>query len=299
MRALIVSDGKAGHENQSIAFCELLNMQYETLHVAYSNKFLKAFGYLFDWLNIYTKSIFSFQAPKDLNYDFIISCGSSTYYPAKCFAKNIKLVALMNPKWFKNNFFHIFASEHDNPKHSKNMTILPANISLLKAKNIYVPKKESVAIIIGGNNSIYNINKNQLQKVLECIKEQFLGYEIAITSSPRTPKNIEDMIEKMAFDYQVIYSKNKINPIPDFIFSCKYVFITEDSTSMISDAISNGNANIEIIELEAISQRKNKFKRFIAHLEKLNLLHIYNGSLGNKNKKINLKHLIEKAFLCK
>lgn len=297
-KVLIISDDRAGHENQSIAFCNILKYKYDILHVRYENKFLKALSYFFDFLNIYTKSIFTCKEKiDDKCYEYIVTCGSATYYPGKYFAKklNSKSIALMNPKGFKNNFFHIFAPFHDNPKKAENLTILPVNISFSLPKDIFTPKKEAIGIVVGGNNSIFKMDKNRLKTALLNIKKEFENYEIAITSSPRTPKNIEEMIEEMEFDYKVIFSKNKINPIPDFLYKCKYVFLTDDSTSMISEAVCNGNAKIEIIKLN-LNKKANKYELLIENLVHLKALHIYNGRVGKNSVKINLEDMIKKAL---
>lgn len=299
-KALIISDNRAGHENQSIAFCKLLDIKYDILHVKYQNRFIKTISYLLDFAKIYTDIIFTCENKKisKNNYQYIITCGSTTYYAGKYFAKKIdsKLVALMYPKGFRNDFYRIFAPLHDSPKNRTNTIILPANISYVEAQNVYISKnKKAIGVVIGGNNSIFTINKKELKKVLESIKNRFKNYEIAVTTSPRTPFEIEKLIEDFNFDYSVIYSKNRVNPIADFLFTCEYVFLTEDSTSMISDAISNGSAKIEIIKLESKSI-DNKFKRFIDSLTQLELVHIYDGSLSDKSKKINLQYLLKEAM---
>ncbi|MFV0481236.1 MAG: ELM1/GtrOC1 family putative glycosyltransferase [Campylobacteraceae bacterium] len=297
MKILIISDGRAGHENQSIAFCELLDAKFDILHVSFKNKVLKTLSYFLDWLNIYIK-IFICKEETKKDYDFIVCAGSTTYYGAKYFSKHlhVKSIALMYPKGYKNNFFRIFAQSHDNPKEAKNLTILPINISNPKPKNIYTPKKDAVGIIIGGNNSAFSMQKEDIKNYLQKIEEEFKYCEIAISTSPRTPKDVDDLIENTSFDYRVIYSKDKTNPTTDFINSCKYVFITEDSTSMISDAVSAGSANVEILKLKT-QKKDSKFKRFIDNLISLNTVHIYDGTISNKNTKIDLRKVIKGEIL--
>lgn len=297
-KILIISDKRAGHENQSIAFCNILNYEFEILHVKYKYKFFKIFSYIFDFLNIYTDKLFVCEEKLlSQDYEYILTCGSSTYYAGKYFSKKTgsKLIALMYPKGFKNNFYHIFASFHDEPKQSDNLTILPINISYLVPKNIYSPKRKAVGIVIGGDNASFKINKNRIEKELLSIKEQFVDYEIAITSSPRTSKEVEGIIEKMNFDYEVIYSKNKINPISDFLYKCEYVFLTDDSTSMISEAVCSGRAFVEIIRLNT-NMKVSKYSLFVENIVHLKAAHFYNGRVGKNNKKIDLKDTIQKAL---
>lgn len=309
-KALIFSDGKKGHLNQSIAFCSYVGKDYDIVEVRFKNRFLKILSYLFDKVGLYTMYIFESinglprfvrsdghcekcttkQSTKEFeNYDIVVCAGSGTYYAAKTIAKELELktIAMMLPSGYRYDFDIIFAQTHDNPSKRKNIIEIPANFSYIQPLNIYKPKKQSIGIVIGGNNSYLQMDKDKLKSQLDFIKEQFKDFEIAITTSPRTPKEIEDFIKSYKFDYEVIYSENPINPIPDFLSYCDTVFITSDSTSMISESISFGKANIVILPL--ISKKENKFNSFISKLENDGYLHIFNGKIKNRNKKIDFR----------
>jgi len=293
---LILSDKRAGHENQSIAFAKYCDARFDILHVSFKNRFLKLLSYAFDFLHIYTKNIFTCNSIKG-DYDLIVSAGSSTYYANKVLSKlhNLKSVALMLPKGYKYDFDYIFAQTHDTPPKQKNIIEIPANFSFIEPKNIYKTDKKSIGIVIGGDNSVFKMKTEVLKKQLDCIKETLKEYDVAITTSPRTPKQIEDLIESYGFKYGVIFSKNRINPISDFLDKCEYVFITIDSTSMISEAISFGNSYIEVLPID--ERKDNKFYKMTKTLEKNGFLHIFDGKIGNSNKKIDFSRYAKKVFL--
>ncbi len=82
-RALIISDGKPGHFNQSVAFCKHLGLDYEIIEVAYKSKTHKALSYLLDRLGIYTQRLYaSSLKPHASCLDLIVSTGSHAQ-PAK------------------------------------------------------------------------------------------------------------------------------------------------------------------------------------------------------------------------
>ena len=54
-KALILSDGRKGHENQSIAFCELKGLDFCICKIAYANKLLKLCSYALDFFGLYFK----------------------------------------------------------------------------------------------------------------------------------------------------------------------------------------------------------------------------------------------------
>ena len=201
----------------------------------------------------------------------------------------------MLPRGYRYDFDIIFAQSHDNPPQKENIIEIPANFSYIEPKGLYQAGKKSIGIVIGGDNKLFTMSKEKLQKQLDFIKEYYEGYEIAITTSPRTSKEIELLVVSYGFDYEVLFSKNPINPIPDFLQQCETVFITGDSTSMISEAISYGRSNVVILPLE--SKGDNKFTRLIFSMANEGYVHIFDGTIQNKNKKIDFSSYIQKANL--
>ncbi|SFZ98401.1 hypothetical protein MNB_SV-5-59 [hydrothermal vent metagenome] len=285
-RVLILSDGRLGHLNQSIALAKYANIPYDIYTIKPKFSFTKALTYIFDKLNFKTKILFDNLKLKDEVYTSVVGTGSLCYYMVKVLSEELKCssVVMMLPKGYKFNFTTIFAQKHDNPPILSNIITLPANFSYIEPKNIYVAKKKSIGIVIGGDNSVFTFSKDKLRIQLNFIKKHYSDYEIALTTSPRTSLEIEDLITSYDFEYKVIFSKNPINPIPDFLEQCEFVFITADSTSMISEAISYGNSNIVVLPLQ--SKKENKFERFIKELENESYLYVFDGKIENKNRKI-------------
>jgi len=257
-RILIISDGKPGHLNQSIAFCKIKNISYDILEVKFKSKFHKALSYVLDRFDFFTD--FLFEEHKSYYpefYDAIVSTGSGTYYFNKLIAQkyNKKSIALMLPKSYKySNFYYVVAQEHDHPVLLDNLIAIPLNLSYPSPKG-YVKKdddKKSLAIIIGGDNGIFSMNYYLIKDKLDEIFEKYPEYLKYITTSRRTSFDIEALIDEYDFDYKLIYSREpNINPIGDFIAICDEFFITIDSTSMLSEVRANCDAKINIIELES------------------------------------------------
>ena len=289
MRLLILSDGRMGHVNQSIAFAKYLNAEYEIILVNFTCKASKMLSYVLDWLHCYVSGIFAYETPQQPSYDAIVCAGSTTYYAAKVVSKKFHTssITMMLPKGYRYDFDTIFAQTHDNPPLQDNIIPLPANFSYVEPKGLFVPKGKSVGIIIGGNNALFTMDKARLKEQLDFIFKQFQGYEIAVTTSPRTPKEIESLVESYPFVYSVIFSQNKINPIADFLHHCEVVFITMDSTSMISEAISYGASCIEILPLD--NTQNTKFYTMVQTLEHEAYLHIFDETIALNNRKINFE----------
>ncbi len=283
-RILIISDGKPGHLNQSIAFCRIKDISYDILEVKFKSKFHKIVSYLFDRVNYFTESLF--EEHKNYYpdfYDAIVSTGSGTYYFNKLIGKkyNKKSIVLMLPKSYKySNFYYIVAQQHDHPLLLDNVLAIPLNLSYSISKG-YIKKdedKKSLAIIIGGDNSVFSMHYYVIKEKLDEIFEKYPDYLKYITTSRRTSFEIETLIEEYNFDYKLIYSREpNINPIGDFIDICDEFFITIDSTSMLSEVRANSDAKINIIELES-KKSNTKYHKLAATInemdEKLNFVKI-------------------------
>ena len=298
-RILILSDDRMGHLNQSLAFVKYTGMPFDIVSVKFRTRWCKLLSYIFDNIGIHTKYLFNMQIDKINDYDIVVGTGSTTSYLTKVLAKkmNAKSVSMMLPRGFRYDFDVIFAQSHDNPPKQENIIEIPANFSYVEPKGLYRAGKKSIGIVIGGDNKIFTMSKEKLQVQIDAIIKLYPGYEIAITTSPRTNEKIERLAASYGFDYEVIYSKNAINPIADFLDQCETVFLTADSTSMISETVSYGKSNIVILPLECQKEKKNKFTRFIDTLQQKDYLHIFDGTIKNKNKKLDFQSYLKQVNL--
>jgi mitochondrial fission protein ELM1 len=294
-RALILSDDRMGHLNQSLAFVKYLDLSYDVVSVNLKYKWFKVLSYILDKIGIYTDKLFDIQIDK--KYDLVVGTGSTTSYATKILAKKMhaKSVAMMLPRGYRYDFDIIFSQSHDNPPKQENIIEIPANFSYVEPKGLYQAEKKSIGIVIGGDNKLFTMAKEKLQAQLDAMVAKYSDYEIAITTSPRTTEEIELLVASYGFDYEVLFSKTPINPIPDFLEQCETVFITGDSTSMISEAVAYGKSNVVVLPLE--SKEENKFTRFTDTLEKEGYLHIFDGTIKNKNKKIDFKTYLKEVNL--
>ncbi|RKZ05882.1 hypothetical protein DRQ32_11855 [bacterium] len=305
--ALIISDGKPGHFNQSIAFCKHLGLEYEILEIAYKSKLHKALSYLLDHLGLYTEKLytassFKFQVS---GFDLAVSTGSTTYYANKLLAKKLSLpnVAILHPKGYRLDFTRIFCPFYDHPPKRENITELPLNLCAAdesffneKAEEFqkkHPPGKPAVGIIIGGPNAVSDIDPEQIQKQLEQIFALTEGMERWVSTSRRTPLEVEKLIDNLPFDYTLINSRDPYNPIPAFIQLCDRLFVTSDSASMISECASFGTAKVEVLMNRQL-KTPNKFEELIQGLENRDAIHVFDGTLGTADQKINLAELLRK-----
>lgn len=342
-KALILSDGRKGHENQSIAFCELRGLEFCICKIAYANKLLKLYSYVLDFFGLYFK-IFKCDfgeggtaadlkngsnlnspasqnsanldvAPNGTNsdavsdsanldaaadhnlnfadFDLFVGAGSTIYYALKFYARRYAKpsIALMYPKGYRKDFSVIIAGAHDRPTPRVNLKISPVSLSFSRPQGLYQPQRKAVGFIIGGPNSCFEMG-DEILKQIEGVRARFADCEFALTTSPRTPRATESALEKLSWDYSVIYSREPVNPIGDFLAQCEWVFISEDSVSMISEAASNGSASVAILSLKR-KVAHNKFDDFISALVSTGYARRYSeGAKLKKTAKYDLKAFV-------
>mgnify|MGYP000967976348 CR=1 FL=1 len=329
-KALILSDGRKGHENQSIAFCELKGLEFCICRIAYANKLLKLCSYALDFFGLYFKifkcdlggsgtaadykngsnlnsPVASDSANLDAaadrnlnfaNFDLFVGAGSTSYYALKFYARRYARpsVALMYPKGYRKDFSIIIAGAHDRPEPRANLKISPVSLSFSRPPGLYKPQRKSIGFIIGGPNSCFEMG-DEILKQIEGVRARFADCEFALTTSPRTPRATESALAKLSWDYSVIYSREPVNPIGDFLAQCEWVFISEDSVSMISEAVSSGRANVAILSLKR-KDAHNKFDDFISALVSTGYARRYSeGVKLKKTAKYDLKEFVREIEL--
>ena len=75
------------------------------------------------------------------------------------------------------------------------------------------------------------------------------------------------------------------------------MFVTSDSASMISECASFGTAKVEVLMNRQL-KTPNKFEELIRGLEKSGAVHVFDGTLGTADTKINLGERLHKGLKC-
>ena len=133
-KVLILTDGKAGHENQSKAFARALGCEFDLVEVHFKSKFHKALSYIFDRIGIRTFTLLNSNTQTlqcSNNYSAVLGTGSGTFYAAKAVAKRlgVKCGVVLYPRGYDiKSFDCVLAPAFDRPKAAKNVIEIPANL---------------------------------------------------------------------------------------------------------------------------------------------------------------------------
>jgi len=271
LKALLLTEGMHGMISQVEGMAKALNAEYNHKIVRLN----------FPWNLIPPKfSPISEIVLKDKmsineneNFDLIISCGRKSIIPSILIKKKnpkIFTIHVQNPKVSFKNFDAIIAPEHDglegdNIYSSKGAVHYITESEINKAKPYLYNKIKSekvVSLILGGPNKYYKFEKDQLIKIFNLIKSEFVskGYKIIVIPSMRTPIESIKLSAKEMGSYGYVVNKVDKQAYLSAYGLADYVVVTCDSISMISEAATSGKP----IFVAHMKEKKNnyRFKRF-------------------------------------
>ena len=326
-KVLILTDGKAGHENQSKAFARALGCEFDLVEVHFKSKLAKALSYLLDRVGVLNTNLTNSTNCANGDYVGVIGTGSGTFYAAKAVARKlgVKCGVVLYPRGYDvKGFDCVLAPAFDRPKRAANVIEIPANLVAndeafyekgVKAfwakrggQQAYDNKGEAVAVIVGGPNKCSTMTpewmKAQLDAIFKSVNStgsqagnltvgqsnnptirQSNNLEFWVTTSRRTPPSVEAVVDSYPWDYKLLYSKDHFNPIPAFVKLAKKLYVTAESTGMLSEACTFGSA--EVVALDNLNPGPHKFRRFVEDLRK--------GGYVDGNRKVDLSAQFARA----
>ncbi len=303
---LIVGDGKPGHVNQSKAFCDSLGRPFALAEVAYRARWCKGLAYLADRCHLHIPALYRFTAPLPSGpFAAVVCTGSTAFYPGKVTARRlgIPVAAILDPKGWRTDFDVILTPAFDNPRPRPSLVTLPVNLTSVNPafyaagvaafRERHAWEKPAVGVILGGPNAIADMTAGGMKIHLDRIFAATEGSERWVTTSRRTPPEVETLVDSYPFDYKLLFSQDTFNPIPAFVTLCHTLFVSADSTGMISEAVTRGSAAVEI--LMNLRDPASKFARLIRNLEAAGAAHVFEGEAASANAKIDLAPALRAA----
>ncbi len=217
--------------------------------------------------------------------DLIISCGRKSVIPSLYLKKNSKKklinIHIQDPKVSLKNFDYIIAPEHDS-LNGQNVINSKGALHYLTYKEIednhdYLKKqinhnKQQILLVLGGPNKYYNYDKKSIQLIFENLQSLAKKYDLQIILIPsmRTPiSTIEHACDFFGEENIIIKNVDK-KAYLSALSIAKFVVVTCDSTSMISEAALTGKP---IYVAQIIAKRDDfRFRQFRDLFTKLNII---------------------------
>ena len=244
------TDGKAGHDKQSLALVDSLMNQTKCRLFDFNVQ---------DQRNPILDIIFkNYKLPEGITKpDIAIGAGHKTHLHLlaikRCF--NAKIVVIMKPSIPLIFFDLCIIPKHDGIKNGPN--IINTQSSLVKFNSNLKKKENTGLILIGGPSKHYFWDSKTVLEEICKISKKFKFRKLLLSTSRRTPFDFLDQLNELNIpDIKVYeYSKIKSDWLDKHINKVKNIWVTNDSYSMVTEALASG-ADVDIIGLKVKQDSK-------------------------------------------
>ena len=297
MRAILLSDGKPGHYNQSLGVIERMpECEYHWIDVKFRSKQRD------NLLRVLMRLVGGFRLPRWLikaclhmalqrdtlaeihvvELDFILSTGSSVAAPNLLIGQlfDAKTVTCRRPSPVGIHHFDlaILPRMYWSPRRNR------ANVcKTLGVPNRVCPEKletqrnelqtdldlsdqRRIGVLIGGEDRYYTITETTALRLIEVLQQFATRWDsqLLLTTSRRTPLPVENLISKHLSNTQhcpilvLAHGENSLtDPVGTIFALADVLIVTEDSFSMVCEAASSGKRVI-ILEVGHKTRRRPK-----------------------------------------
>ncbi len=175
--------------------------------------------------------------------DLLIGAGHATHKPMLLaqYTRGGLAIVLMKPSLPTKLFDLCLIPEHDKHKGGDNILTTVGPLNLLRPSGQL--SDEQGLILIGGESKHFHWENAGLQEQLLCILERS-NLNWTLTDSPRTPPATRALLQELNTDKvkYVPYADKNGAGIVDLLQRAGTVWVSEDSMSMIYEALSTGAA---------------------------------------------------------
>ena len=280
LKGILLTQGMHGMLSQVEGLAKALNLDF-THHIVELNNFWKIFP---PKLTPISKKVY--KQINQTDFDIIISCGRKSVIPSihlkKSSNKKIFNIHIQDPKVNLKYFDFVVAPEHDSIK-GPNVISTKGAIHYLSIKEIndntdYLFKKikkderNICALILGGPTRYYDYSDKNIEHIFSILNKVLKDRDLQLVVIPsmRTPiKTIEFAKNYFGKNHTIIEHVDKKAYLSALSIS-KYIVVTCDSSSMISEAAITGKP----IFVANIFPKKNdiRFQKFRKLFRELNII---------------------------
>ena len=302
LKGILLTEGMHGMISQVEGLAKALDIDF-THHKVELNHFWKLFP---PKLTPISQSVFKIMNTGE--FDLIISCGRKSVIPSIYLKQNsnkkITNIHIQDPKVNLNNFSYIIAPEHDE--------LIGENVFLTKGAIHYLTKeeinnhtnylkdrlhkgKEYFLLILGGPTKHYDYSEENVLNIFNLFDDLVKKNNLQgiVVPSMRTPKNIIELSKNKLGENSLVIDIIDKKAYLSALSLAKYISVTCDSTSMISEVALTGKP----IYIADIPAKKNdqRIKKFRELFNQLNII----KKLDNKLETWNYENLNETTRVAK
>jgi len=276
LKGILLTQGMHGMISQVEGLAKALDLDF-THHTVELNNFWKLIP---PKITPISQKVFKKIEVKD--FDVIISCGRKSVIPSiylkKNSSKKITNIHIQDPKVDLNNFSYVIAPEHDDLT-GKNVYSTKGAMHYLTKEEIdnhnnYLEDKlqsgkEYFLLILGGPTKHYDYSEGNIINIFNLYNDLITKNNLQgiIIPSMRTPKNTIDLAKNKLGEKNLVIDTVDKKAYLSALSLAKYIAVTCDSTSMISEAALTGKPiYVADIPTKKNDQRIQKFKELFHQL---------------------------------
>ena len=265
LQLLVISDGKPGHENQSLGLAEAMaRLQPVGISVVKLDSEKGFFGRI----RSAVKSAADFPAP-----DFVIATGHATHVPLLWISRKYGApsILLMKPSLPLSWFGWCIAPEHDFPLPPSATNIILSKGALNRV-TAGTGMRKGKLFLIGGPSKTHGYDEVGLVSEIRRISG---NGDWQLADSRRTPASFLPTVRKEIPEMEIFpHQETQPGWLAGKLAELEEIHVTEDSVSMIYEALTGG-AKVGVLEMP----RLRPDARVIRGLEKLKA----DGRLDGRN----------------
>ena len=276
LKGILLTQGMHGMISQVEGLAKALDLDFAH-HTVELNNFWKLIP---PKITPISQKVFKKIEVKD--FDVIISCGRKSVIPSiylkKNSSKKITNIHIQDPKVNLNNFSYVIAPEHDGLT-GKNVYSTKGAMHYLTKEEIdnhtnYLKDKlqsgkEYFLLILGGPTKHYDYSEGNIINIFNLYNDLITKNNLQgiIIPSMRTPKNTIDLAKNKLGEKNLVIDTVDKKAYLSALSLAKFIAVTCDSTSMISEAALTGKPiYVADIPTKKNDQRIQKFKELFHQL---------------------------------
>ena len=279
LKGLLLTEGLHGMISQVEGLAKALDLDYfhEKIVLNYPWNLVPPF--------LTPKKSFIFKNRIKKDFDIVISCGRKSIIPSIILKKNsnkkIINIHIQNPKVSLDNFDYIVSPEHDNLSGSNvinskgaihYLTLSEINEEKSYLENKLEKNKDILTLILGGPTKYYDYSNENIIRIFSNINKHLIenNLQLIIIPSNRTPKETIIFAKEYFNKSRIIIDNIDKKAYLSSLALAKYIVVTCDSSSMISEAALTGKP----IYVAMIPPMKNdkRFLKFRSLFKDLNII---------------------------
>lgn len=232
-RIRVLSDGRPGHENQSVGLAEAIarrsGARLEIVRFTPGDLL---------W-NRLRKAVAG-----DLRVDLMIAAGHKTHLTLSLVARKLgaKSVVIMSPTWPLWFFDLCLAPQHDLPAGRRSHPRVIQTFGALNRVPEEIPAKQARGVVlIGGPSKAHGWSAEPLLKAITTVVNARSELAWTVSDSRRTPEGFLEQLRQQGLAAEIIsHTQTKPDWLPAQLGAAEEAWVTEDSVSMIFEAVTAG-----------------------------------------------------------